>query len=123
MPPKTTWSKPMKFVLLMLVALVYGAAIVWIFPKVKEGIIAYGIACYALLLLGMCYAVWQHKNACLILGATLFVVSDFVLGIHLFVERIPHSTLCIMVPYYLGQLLLFLGIANASHSSESRLVP
>jgi uncharacterized membrane protein YhhN len=48
------------------------------------------------------------------LGATLFVVSDFILGIHLFVGRIPLSTFCIMIPYYMGQLLLFIGIQNLS---------
>ena len=110
MPPKTTWPKSIKMLLLALVVMVYAIAMLWIFPKVEEGFIAYGIAVYAVLLLGMCYAAMQHKNTCLILGAILFVISDFVLGIHLFVERIPHSTLSIMIPYYLGQLLLFIGI-------------
>ena len=67
-------------------------------------------AVYAVLLLGMCYAALRHRNLWLILGALLFVSSDFTLGIHLFVQRVPHSTMCIMIPYYLGQLLLFVGI-------------
>lgn len=109
MPPKNTWSLPLKIVLLALVSLVYGAAMYWIFPRVEDSFIACGIAIYALLLLGMCYAALQHKNVFLISGAILFVISDFILGINLFVQHIPHAGLSIMIPYFLGQLLLFTG--------------
>lgn len=118
MPPKVSWSMSLKIVLLALVTLVYGIAMYWIFPRVEENIVAYGIAVYALLLLGMFYAASQHKNAFLIIGATLFVISDFTLGIHLFVQRIHNSTLCIMIPYYLGQLLLFIGTQKLYQSQE-----
>ena len=108
-PPKPTWPKPVRITLFGLVAVVYGLAMCWIFPRVEESLIAYGIAVYAILLLGMCYSAMQHKNVCLILGSILFVVSDFIIGINLFVERIQHAHQCIMIPYYVGQLLLFLG--------------
>lgn len=108
-PPKTTWPKSFRIILLAFVVSVYGIAMTWIFPRVEDSLIALGIAIYAILLLGMCYAALRHKNACLIIGAILFVISDFTLGIHLFVQRIPHSVLCIMIPYYAGQLLLFIG--------------
>ncbi|MBO7067502.1 MAG: lysoplasmalogenase [Bacteroidaceae bacterium] len=112
MPPKTKCSKSYNIVLLAFVAAVYGLALNWIFPQVEDSIIVCGIAVYAVLLLGMCYSALRHKNACLITGAILFVASDFILGIHLFVQRIHYSTLCIMIPYYLGQLLLFIGITE-----------
>ncbi len=126
MPPRTTWSKPVQLSLLALVASVYATAVFWIFPRVEASIIVCGIAVYALLLLGMFFAATRHKNAFLIIGATLFVVSDFVLGTHLFVERLPHSKLCIMIPYYLGQLLLYCGtlrlaaLTSCSCSCSSR---
>lgn len=110
MPPKTTLPLPVRIMLLALVASIYGIAMNWIFPRVGDGTVACGIAVYAVLLLGMCYSALRHKNVCLIIGATLFVVSDFILGVHLFVQRVPQSTLCIMAPYYLGQLLLFVGV-------------
>lgn len=54
---------------------------------------------YILTLSVMCYFAWSHlgrapspKAALLPVGATLFVVSDAVLGINTFVRRIPHST-------------------------------
>ncbi len=89
---------------------------IYIFPRVEDNTIACGIAVYAVLLLGMCYAALRHRNICLMAGATLFVASDFILGTHLFVKRLPHSTLLIMMPYYLGQLLLYEGI-------RGRIVP
>ena len=110
LPPKKTWPRRVRICLLALVALVYAIAMNWIFPRVEDRTIACGIAVYAVLLLGMCYSALRHRNVCLIAGALLFVVSDFILGIHLFVQRMSHSTLCIMVPYYLGQLLLFIGV-------------
>lgn len=110
MPPKKTCSHALKIILLCLLTFVYGLAMNWIFPRVEDNMIAVGIAVYAILLLGMCYTAVQHKNVLLIAGAVLFVISDFTLGIHLFVQRVPHSTMCIMIPYYLGQLLLFIGI-------------
>ena len=119
MPPKQTWPLPVRLVLLGLVASVYGIAMCWIFPKVEDSVIAYGISVYAVLLLGMCYAALRHKNACLMIGATLFVISDFTLGIHLFVQRIHDATLYIMIPYYLGQLLLFVGIRKTLTSCST----
>lgn len=108
-PPKKTWSKSVRILLLCHVTIFYGMAMAWIFPKVEDRIIAYGIAVYAVLLLGMCYSALRHRNVCLIIGALLFVISDFILGVHLFVQRIPHSSLYVMAPYYLGQLLLYVG--------------
>ena len=51
----------------------------------------------------------RHKNIWLIMGAILFVISDFTLGFHLFVHPLHHSVLRIMIPYYAGQLFLFWG--------------
>ena len=112
MPQGNVWPRPVRLFFLALVGAIYLTAVRWIFPR-ADGAIAWGIAVYAVLLIGMCYAALRHRNACLMAGATLFVASDFILGIHLFVERMPHSVLLIMVPYYLGQLLLYQGIQNS----------
>lgn len=112
MPPRDTWPKLVRGIFLALVITIYGIAMYWIFPKIEDRIIAYGIAFYAVLLLGMCYSALRHKNACLMLGATLFVISDFILGTHLFVQRFPHAHLLIMIPYYLGQGLIYIGVSN-----------
>ena len=108
-PPSATWPKPVRMGFLLLLAGIYGTATCWIFPRVTDSIVMGGMAVYALLLLAMCYAAFCHKNLCLTFGAVLFVVSDFIIGVNLFVCHIPHFFLCIMVPYYLGQLLLYVG--------------
>lgn len=108
-PPSPTWSRPVTAGIATLLVGVYVVAMTWIFPRVADAFISYGIAVYAVLLLGMCFSACRHKSVLLIVGAVLFVISDFILGIHLFVERVPHAHQSIMVPYYLGQLLLFLG--------------
>lgn len=108
-PPRPSWHKTVQLILLALVISVYGAAMTWIFPHVENPVIASGIAIYAVLLLGMCYAALRHKNIWLIMGAILFVISDFTLGFHLFVHPLHHSVLRIMIPYYAGQLFLFGG--------------
>lgn len=113
-PPRPSWSKPVQFILLALVISVYGAAMTWIFPHVENPVIASGVAVYAVLLLGMCYAALRHKNFWLITGAILFVISDFTLGFHLFVHPLPHSVLRIMNPYYAAQLFLFGGGQQAT---------
>lgn len=110
MPPEPARPKSFRLISLAILMTVYAAAVMWIFPKVEDSIIAWGIAVYAVLLLGMCYSALQHRDALLMLGATFFVVSDFILGTHLFVQHIPYSHYLIMVPYYLGQGLLFAGI-------------
>jgi len=119
-PSRASTSESFKIVALMGVALLYGAAMWWMIPKVTEPVIACGIAVYGLLLLGMWYSTWLQRKTWLILGGLLFVASDVILGTHLFVEKIPHSTLCIMIPYYLGQLMLFCGAQSLYKPEERR---
>lgn len=111
-PPRDTWTRPIRLIQIAALALVYASAMLWIFPKADDRVVAIGIAVYGILLLGMCHAALSHKNLSVVLGATLFVASDFILGVHLFVSRVPHSVLCIMIPYYLGQLMLYSGIRS-----------
>ena len=117
-PPKPTWPKTVRIALLALVASVYGAAMMCIFPHVEDSVIASGIAVYAVLLLGMCYVALRHKNACLIVGATLFVISDFTLGFHWFAQPLSHAVLRIMLPYYAAQLFLFLGALRPTATND-----
>lgn len=113
-PPKPTWPRSIRIIQLALVVFVYGVAMMLIFPHVEDTVIASGIAVYAVLLLAMCFAALRHRNICLMMGATLFVISDFTLGFHWFVHPLSHSVLRIMIPYYAGQLLLFLGASRAA---------
>ena len=114
LPRNDIWPTKVRAFFLFVVAFIYLVAMTWIFPRVSDGVVSAGIAVYAVLLLGMCYSALCHRNVCLMAGATLFVASDFILGTHLFVHRFPHGHLLIMIPYYLGQVLLFLGVVTTN---------
>jgi uncharacterized membrane protein YhhN len=55
----------------------------------------------------MLYFALLQRSSLYALGAVLFVFSDFILAWNKFVDPIEHSRYLIMIPYYLGQLLLF----------------
>lgn len=80
----------------------------YIKPHTPEGIIRYGVMIYAsVIVLMLCMSFFQ-KSALFVLGATLFVFSDFILAWNKFVSPIPGEKYLIMVPYYSAQFLLFI---------------
>ena len=72
-----------------------------------QGVLQIGVSVYVLLILAMCALAWIQKNRYYALGAWLFVFSDTVLAWNKFVSPIEYVGYFIMVPYYLGQLILF----------------
>jgi alkenylglycerophosphocholine/alkenylglycerophosphoethanolamine hydrolase len=92
-----------KSVLVALYGLVVGMCIV---PHV-QGPLQIGVSVYILLILAMCMLAWMQKNPLYALGAWLFVFSDTILAWNKFVSPIEWAGYLIMVPYYLGQWVLF----------------
>ena len=86
-----------------LYGLVVGMCIV---PHV-QGPLQIGVSVYILLILAMCILAWMQKNPLYALGAWLFVFSDTILAWNKFVSPIEWAGYLIMVPYYLGQWVLF----------------
>ena len=72
-----------------------------------QGVLQIGVSVYVLLILAMCALAWIQKNRYYALGAWLFMFSDTVLAWNKFVSPIEYVGYFIMVPYYLGQLILF----------------
>lgn len=72
-----------------------------------QGVLQIGVSVYVLLILAMCALAWMQKNRYYAWGAWLFVFSDTVLAWNKFVSPIEYVGYFIMVPYYLGQLILF----------------
>ena len=114
---------------LCLVPLVLAA--VKVIPAVQDMPIRIGCSIYALLLVGTLWtgivrAVSAKKGRrtlryIAVLGALLFLVSDFILSWNKFVEHIPDASLYIMVPYYAALLLLFIGTLRLHrHAHRSR---
>ena len=77
-----------------------------IIPHV-QGVLQIGVSVYVLLILAMCALAWMQKNRYYAVGACLFVFSDTVLAWNKFVSPIEYVGYFIMIPYYLGQLILF----------------
>ena len=91
----------------------------FILPHV-HGPLQIGVSAYILLILAMCILAWRQRNPYYALGAWLFVLSDTVLAWNKFVFHIEGAGYLIMVPYYLGQWILFVQSVRSGkrHSSQ-----
>lgn len=83
------------------------AAFVFIVPHAPEGILQTGVSIYACLICAMLLLALLQRDVLFGLGASLFVISDFILAWQLFVSPVPHSGLLIMIPYYAAQWLIY----------------
>lgn len=78
-----------------------------IVPEAPAGIIRTGTGIYACIICCMLIVAMLQRSTLYALGAILFVFSDFILAWNMFTEAIPHAGYLIMIPYYIGQWLLF----------------
>lgn len=69
--------------------------------------------CYAAVITAMAVTAWGSASPVAAAGATLFAVSDWVLGHERFAGPLPGGRLAVMVPYHVGQALLIVGLATA----------
>ena len=96
----------------------YGIVIgMCIVPHV-QGPLQIGVSVYVLLILSMCILAWMQKNPYYAIGAWLFVFSDTILALNKFVSPIDSASYLIMVPYYLGQWVLF--VQSIQHKNTGR---
>ena len=99
------------------IVILYGVVIgMFILPHV-HGFLQAGVSVYILLILTMCLLAWRQKNPYYALGAWLFVLSDTVLAWNKFVFHIEGASYLIMIPYYLGQWMLFIQSFKSSKSA------
>lgn len=96
------------------IVILYGVVIgVLILPHV-HGFLQASVSVYILLILSMCLLAWRQKNPYYALGAWFFVLSDTVLAWNKFVSHIEGAGYLIMIPYYLGQWMLFILSAKST---------
>jgi uncharacterized membrane protein YhhN len=74
-------------------------------------VLAGAVAFYAVVISAMVVAAWGTGLVVAGFGATLFAVSDWVLGHRRFSGPLPGGRLAVMVPYHVGQALLIVGLA------------
>ena len=96
-----------------LVGLAVTAALVFAFalviPKVPEPWLQIGCGVYAVLITAMFGLSLMQRSPLFAIGAALFLISDMILSWNKFVGLVTAEKWLIMVPYYLGQLLIWLG--------------
>lgn len=96
-----------------LVGLAVTAALVFAFalviPKVPEPWLQIGCGVYAVLITAMFGLSLMQRSPLFAIGAALFLISDMILSWNKFVGPVTAEKWLIMVPYYLGQLLIWLG--------------
>lgn len=93
-----------------------------IVPCAPEGIIRTGVCIYAVMICTMMVTALLQRSSLFALGAVLFVFSDFILAWNRFVEPVSGHKYLIMVPYYLGQWLLFIRSSPFRIRSRIRLM-
>lgn len=87
---------------------------VGIVPAVEEGVVKVGVVVYALLIGLMTTLAFASKSWTVGLGALLFMLSDFILAILIFLTPVPHLSLVSLALYFAGQILLWLGLQRVS---------
>lgn len=91
-------------------ALVLVVAFVAIVPAIEVGVVKIGAIVYAILIGAMVTAAGLTKRWGPRVGATLFMLSDFMLAHSLFVAPNPTLRRVSLALYFAGQLLLWLGL-------------
>ena len=87
---------------------VLASAFVVIVPHVGAIPLAAGVGLYAVIISTMMLSAFLTGDKMLSIGAALFVLSDYVLALNMFVINLPYSKYLIMVPYFAAQLVFFL---------------
>lgn len=93
-----------------------------IIPEAPAGLIRTGAGLYAVIISLMLLAAMLQRSSLYALGALIFVFSDFILAWNRFVEPIPEADLLILVPYFLGQWLLFIRSTSFRIAPEMRIL-
>lgn len=75
--------------------------------EAREG---WPVLVYAVVVGAMAVLAWATGHVVVGLGATLFAVSDALIGVARYERELPHGRLAVMVTYHVGQLLIVLGM-------------
>ena len=91
------------------VAAILILACVCVLPRIEDSFLFWGCGIYAVLICTMAALAMFQRSHLFAVGALLFAISDFILSWNKFVGPVEYEKYLIMVPYYFGQLLLWLG--------------
>lgn len=121
----TEKAKGFTILIILMCLFVAGVAFSRIIINAPAGVIRTGAGIYAILICTMlAMALLQRSSlyALYALGALLFVFSDFILAWNKFTSPIENAGLLIMIPYYLGQWLIYIRSTPFRVGPEMRLM-
>lgn len=97
------------FCLAAIVSMVFIAIFIsFILPFIGKGPIRIGCGVYAGLISIMLGTALLQRDLMFGIGAFLFIISDLILAWNKFVSPVECSSVCILIPYYAGQLLIWI---------------
>ena len=109
------WYKPLPFVAFTFIG-------IYILYPGLTGILVPGVIIYISLINVMVWKafsqvdimenVWSWTKLCACVGAVLFLISDFTIGLNKFCFTVPGSRVIVMVTYYAAQCFIALSAAN-----------
>ena len=91
-----------------------------IVPNVPAGVLSIGVSVYSILILIMWNLATMHQSYWIKIGATLFLISDFILAWNRFVSPVEMARLQILIPYFLAQGCLFIGISLCNFAKKTK---
>ncbi len=105
-------SKTWRILVMLAVAAALVFAFAFVIPKVSETALQIGCGIYAVLIAAMFGLALLQRPSLFAVGAALFLISDMILSWNRFVGPVSAERWLIMVPYYLGQLLIWNGAVS-----------
>ena len=118
----TDKAKGYTLLIILMSITIAGFAFSEIIPNAPEGIIRIGTGIYTVLICTMLVLALLQRSSLYALGALLLVFSDFILAWNKFTAPIENAGLLIMIPYYLGQWLIYIRSTSFRVGPEMRLM-
>lgn len=118
----TEKAKGFAIIVILMSATLAGFAFTEIIVNAPAGIVRTGAGIYTVLICIMLVAALLQRSSLYALGALLFVFSDFILAWNRFTSPIENAGLLIMIPYYLGQWLIYIRSTPFRVGPEMRLM-
>lgn len=118
----TDKAKGYTLIIILTSITIAGFAFSEIISNAPEGIIRIGTGIYTVLICTMLVLALLQRSSLYALGALLFVFSDFILAWNKFTAPIENAGLLIMIPYYLGQWLIYIRSTSFRVGPEMRLM-
>jgi alkenylglycerophosphocholine hydrolase len=95
-----------------MVFVLYGLFIgFWLFPNIIDNgrFFPIGVYFFLLMFMGISAVLGRNNHFLIIPGAFLFMISDSIIAVNMFISKIPNSSFWIMLTYYPAQFLITYG--------------